>query len=97
MHVYNYSKENLEKRVPITKEEILQIERETKIGDVVCKRKHINPFSIENSETRLYKCTVLQKYNHGVLVKRKIRKDLYVKDFITYIDLIIEERKNEKM
>lgn len=52
---------------------------------------------MENSETMLYKCTVLQKYNHGVLVERKIRKGLYVKDFITYIELKMQERQNEKM
>lgn len=60
MHVYRYSKEILEKKVPITKDEISQLKEKIKIGDVVYKRKYINPFSVERGK---FRDNVIQMYS----------------------------------
>lgn len=91
----NYVCKELELKQPITQGEIERIKDRIKIGDRIKKKVVDHGFYTGKLGTKekTYNCRVLEKCRYGVLVERTVRKGLYIKDFISYVDLARRGRR----
>ncbi len=89
--------ETEDSRRPVTQEEIIVIRNSIKIGDKI--KKKVAPHGAcsgrVGEKERLCTCHVIEKCRHGVLVSRRLAKDIYVRDFITYANIALERRKRK--
>lgn len=89
----HYVRHEIEKLHPITQKEIEGIKNRIQIGDRIKKKVSVCGFDTGKAREKVYNCRVLAKHTHGVTVERTVRAGLYVRDFISYTDLAMRERK----
>lgn len=91
----HYVYRELELKQPITQGEIQRIKDRINVGDRIKKKVVDYGFYTgkPGEKEKTYNCRVLEKCKYGVLVERTVRKGLYIKDFITYVDLARRARR----
>lgn len=92
----HYVGHDIVERFPITQKEIERIKNKIQVGDRIQKRVSVYGVNTGKKERnkKAYNCRVLAKHTYGVTVERTIRQGLYVRDFISYVEIAEEERRS---